>query len=230
MNRSLLALSIASIGILSTPSMAQFTTPPPAGQSFMNCVTRVYLNPGNGNVIVASYVPVIDGLPGILFDGQPNEAGAYITWVVGPVLNLPIGNGDPTTPSGVNAVVLGGGQTLNMYYTDKPRNGPARTWADPTTFATGQLIATFRSTTGLQSATLTAANAITSYVITASYPFTFKGQTFDLRYLMPHGFAYHAFFNTIPTTPTYKDYSIVSAGGGTGIAIGGDWSAWPAYF
>lgn len=218
-----LVFSIASTsvpGSMATPAVAQLTAPP-AGQTIMSDVHRVYVDPAAGNFVVAAYVPQIEGLPGLLFGGAPSESSAYFTWVAGPTPGLPLTNGDTT------ALVISAGVTMNLYYSAQPNN-TARTWSDPATFATGQLVATFQSTPAGRAASNSGASVVQSFILKSSQDFTFKGQTWNLRNLMPHGFTAHAFESNVPLPgAAYKSYVLVFTGAATDVAIGGELSGWP---
>jgi hypothetical protein len=204
---ALLALS------LSIPAAAQPAASIPAGQTIMTFVNRLLINPPE--LVVYGYFVDIAGLPGPLFSGTPGETTAYFTWSLNAAGALQLQNGDPKDPGSVDVAVLPSGETFSVYYNANPNQN----WSIPASFSAGEPIATFKSKPGTQTGAGPVASVTQTYSLVSSRNFAFKGQTFDLGRLIPHGFTVFGVVGNIPLNGAVAP-PLIFAGGGTAAAIG----------
>ncbi len=183
-----------------------------AGRTILTFVNRLLINPPQ--VLAFGYFATIEGLPGPLFAGNAGENTAYFTWSLNAAGALQLPNGDPI--GGVAVAILPSEESFNVYYNANPNQN----WNNPPSFAAGQLVATFKSSTGTQTAAGPVALVTQSYTLLSHQHFTFKGETYSFSRLIPHGFTIHALSSNIPlggaTSPP-----LVFAATGSGVAIGG---------
>ena len=197
--------------------------PTPAGQTVLTFVNRLFINPPQ--VQVFGYFPTIEGIPGPLFSGAPGESTAYFTWTLDAAGASQLQNGDPAG-GGISIAVLPAGRKLSIYYNPKP----AQDWNVPASFSAGQLVATFQGTTGTQVGAGPVALVTQSYLPQSATDFTFNGNVYNLRQLLPHGFTFFTLSanapvgNSSPPVPP-----LVFPAAGSAVAIGGALSALPRF-
>jgi hypothetical protein len=200
----------AAIGMLAASLFTAQAENPGAGRVVLTVVNRLLLNPP-GTALVIGYFPTIEGLPEPLFAGAPGESSAYFTWSLDASGATILPNGD------VAAAVLNSEKTLNIYFNAVPN----QTWTNPGSFTGGQLVATFKSSTGTQTGSGPVALVTQSYALDSSSDFVFKNRTFNFRDLIPHGFTIVAFSSNIPLTgPPTPGFPLVFAAAGSGFANG----------
>jgi hypothetical protein len=108
---------------------------------------------------------------------------------------------------------------------------PNNSWTNPRGFATGQLIATFRTGKGSQASTPPVFLVTRSFALESSRNFVFNGQTFNFRKLIPHGFTLSVLGSNVPLPNAgITGIPIVFAVAGSGFAIGGELSSFPRFF
>jgi hypothetical protein len=204
---ALLALS------LSIPAAAQPAASIPAGQTIMTFVNRLLINPPQ--VVVYGYFVDIVGLPGPLFSGTPGETTAYFTWSLNAQGALQLQNGDPKDPGSIDVAVLPSGEAFSVYYNANPNQN----WNIPASFSAGQPIATFKSEPGTQTGVGPVAFVTQAYSLVSSHDFFFKGRTFNLARLIPHGFIVSSVSGNIPLNGAVAP-PLTFAAAGTAAAIG----------
>ena len=182
----------------------------PATQVVWQHVGRVYLNPNTGQAVWAGYVVHINGINSSLFSGAPSEATAYFTFTTD-VLQL-----TPMPNNGDMALSLVSAGTFNVYY----NSNPAGDWSNPASFSSGQLIATFTRKESLFPELAAVGFHSLSESLLSSHSFTFNGQTYNLKYMVPNGITFAQFFSTTPLSGS-TNYPVAFAGTGTTMAVGG---------
>jgi hypothetical protein len=208
-----------------TQALAQPAQIVPAGRTVLTFVNRLVINPPQ--VQVFGYFPTVEGLPGPLFSGTPGESTAYFTWSLDAAGAVQIQNGDATAAGSAGVAVLPSGRDLNVYF----NANPGQNWSNPASFSAGQLVATFRSTTGTQTGSGPVAMVTQSYVLVSSTPFQFKGETYDLGRMLPNGMTFIALSGNVPlgnTNPPAPPLIFTAAG--SAIAMGGRLSGFPILF
>jgi hypothetical protein len=196
----------------------------PAGGTVLTFVNRLSINPPE--VQVFGYFPTIEGIPGPLFSGTPNESTAYFTWTLDAAGASLVQNGDPAAAGSTSVAVLPSGHKLNIYFNPKP----AQDWSVPSSFSAGQLVATFEGTTGTQSGSGPVALVTQSYVLLSAVNFTFNGSTYNLGRLLPHGFTFIALGGNVPIGDGNPPVPpLVFTAAGSAIALGGPLSAIPRF-
>jgi hypothetical protein len=223
-----LAISAVLLSSFSIPLAAQLAAPIPAGQTAVTFINRVMLNPNPPvQVLVVGYFPDFASLPGPLFSGAPSETTAYFTWSLDGSTGVPVANGDASATASTTVILIPSGQSLNVYFNANPNQN----WNLPSSFSSGQLIATFRSAQGTQTNTGPVSLVTESYLPWSSRDFVFKGQTYNLVQLLPHGFTFHTLSSNVPLAGAGTvGYPLAFTAGGTGVAIGGQLSALPRWF
>ena len=181
----------------------------PAAQVVWQHVGRVYLNPNTGQAVWAGYIVHINGIKPSLFNGVPSETTAYFTFTTD-VLSL-----TPMPNNGDMALSLVSPGTLNVYY----NSNPAGDWNNPASFSSGQLIATFTRKESLFPELGTIGFHNLSENLLSSHSFTFNGQLYDFKFMVPNGITFAQFFSTSPLTGI-SNYPVAFSGVGTTIAIG----------
>ena len=203
---ALSALAILLLGAVA-PSQAQV----PAAQVAWQHVGRVYLNPNTGKAVYAGYLVHINGLPSSLFNGAPSEATAYFTFSTD-VLSL-----TPLPNNGDIALSLVSAGTFNVYYNAVPSGD----WNNPTSFSSGQLIATFTREESLFPQMGSFGFHSLSEVLTSSRRFTYNGQTYNFNNIAPNGITFAQFVSNTPLIGV-AGYPLAFAVAGTTMAVGGD--------
>lgn len=222
---SLLLPAAVLIANSSIPAVAQPATKVEASRTVLTFVNRLIINPPQ--VVVFGYFPTIQGLPDPLFSGTPGEATAYLTWSLDAVGATQIPNGDAADPGSTSVAVLRSGEKLNIYFNANPNQN----WANPASFSSGQLVATYVATTGTQTGSGPVALVTQTYVLDSSQDFTFKGQTYNFARLIPHGFTSIALSSNIPIGNSNPPKPpLVFTASGSGLAIGGAFSALPWWY
>jgi hypothetical protein len=187
----------------------------PAAQVVWQHVGRFYLNPSTGKAVYAGYVVHINGLPNPLFNGAPSEATAYFTFSTDVISLTPMPNNNDLSLYLVSA------GTFSVYYNPSP----AGDWSDPNTFSSGQLIATFARDESLFPDFTPLGFHSLSEVLVSSRKFTFKGQTYNINNMVPHGITFAQFFSTSAISTGLAEYPYAFAAAGSTMAVGGKLSA-----
>src|SRR5215831_9497213 len=203
----IVALTVLTIALLGTvaPSQAQV----PAAQVVWQHVGRVYLDPNTGKAVYAGYLVHLNGLPSSLFNGAPSEATAHFTFSTD-VLQL-----TPLPSNGDVALTLVSAGTFNVYYNAVPSGN----WNNPSSFSSGQLIATFTREESLFPQMGAFSFHSLSEVLTLSSKFIYNGQKYNLKDIAPNGITFAQFFSNTPLSGV-AGYPIAFAAAGTTIAVG----------
>jgi hypothetical protein len=204
---ALLAAIIFVLGCV-PPSEAQEKIS--AAQTVWQHVGRIYLNPSTGKAVYAGYVVHLKGISTSLFNGSPSEATAFFTFSTD-VLSL-----TPMPSNGDLALYLVSEGTFNVYYNPSP-NGA---WSNPASFSSGELIATFARKQSLFPDFMPIGIHSVSETLESSQTFTFAGQTFDFKRMVPNGITFASFFSTKALTTGLTDYPVAFAAAGTTVAVG----------
>ena len=154
-----------------------------------------------------------------LFDGERGETHAHFTFAARPFRATNLQNG--TLALGLDPV-----GEFSLYLQRKP----ASTFDDPSSFAEGECIATFRrtslvvgTTVGLSAGTMTVpllGTNVFSARLTASTPFEFGGRRHDLALHLGHGITQFGTASSTPVVPRPKAYKLVLPFTGSAIALG----------
>jgi len=195
--------------VLGCVSASAAQGPIPAAQGVWQHVGRVYLNPNTGQAVWSGYIVHINGINSSLFNGTPSESTAYFTFTTD-VLSL-----TPMPNNGDMALYLVSAGTFNVYY----NSNPSGDWSDPASFSKGQLIATFTRKESLFPELAAVGFHSLSESLVSSHSFTFNGQTYNLKYMVPGGVTFAQYFSTNPLTGS-TNYPVAFAGTGTTIAVG----------
>lgn len=206
----LAAIVAATILFLSCSPSLEAQKEIPTAQTVWQHVGRVYIDPNTGKAIYVGYVVHLDGVSDSLFSGSPSESTAYFTFSTD-VISL-----TPMTSNADLTLYLVSAGTFNVYYNPSP-NG---SWSDPSTFASGQLIATFKRDQSLFPFFATYGFHALSETLGSSQEFTFKGQTYNFNRMVPNGITFASFFSSTPQSTGLADYSVAYTAAGTTIAVG----------
>jgi len=162
------------------------------------------------------HLPFVD-MP--LFDGKRGETQAHFTFAAQPFKATYVQNG--TLTLGLDPV-----GDFSLYLQHKP----AGTFDDPSSFAKGDCIATFRrtslvvgTTVGLSAGATTVSllgNNVFSARLIASSPFEFAGGRHDLAIHLGHGITQFGTSASTPIVPPPKGYKLVLPFTGSAIALG----------
>jgi hypothetical protein len=180
-------------------------------------VTGRFYAAGDGSLLDAGYFLNLQGIDAPLFDGDPGEGTAHLTFLADPFTAKPVYNGDISL--GLDAV-----GDFAVYLNRRP----AATFDDPASFGAGEEVARFRRVSVVTGATVGtgAANQplfslnVFSARLVSSHPFELGGRTYDLRRLMPNGITQ---WGTTSSTPAarLRGYTSVIPFVGSAVAIGG---------
>ena len=162
------------------------------------------------------HLPFVD-VP--LFDGERGETHAHFTFAAQPFKATYLQNG--TLTLGLDPI-----GEFSLYLQRKP----VSTFDDPSSFARGECIATFRrtglvvgTTVGLSAGTTTVplmGNNVFSARLIASTPFEFGGGRHDLALHLGHGITQFGTAAVTPIVPPPKGYTLVLPFTGSAIALG----------
>jgi len=152
----------------------------------------------------------LNGISTSLFNGSPSEATAFFTFSTD-VLSL-----TPMPSNGDLALYLVSEGTFNVYYNPRP-NGD---WSNPSSFSSGELIATFARQQSLYPEFMPIGIHSLSETLESSQTFTFDGQTFNFKRMVPNGITFASFLSTKALTTGLSDYPVAFAAAGTTIAVG----------
>ena len=154
-----------------------------------------------------------------LFDGERGETHAHFTFAAQPFKATYLQNGALTL--GLDPV-----GEFSLYL----QRRPASTFDQPSSFAKGECIATFRrtslvvgTTVGLSASTTTVplmGNNVFSARLIASTPFEFGGGRHDLAHYLGHGITQLGTASSTPIVPPPKGYKLVLPFTGSAIALG----------
>lgn len=187
----------------------------PAGAVAFHFLARIsFFAPPTPPVLVG-YMPFIEGIPGLLFEGAPGEATAFFT--------LRLDSGPPpiflSPGSNVNVVFTPPGATFSVYFDGTPNQN----WADPDSFSDGKLIARFEESGLLSTSVQEPDGSGVSYNLFSSKliysaPFRFNGERFDFKKLMRNGVTTNNFSSLTPVS--FSPFT--QAFTGSAVAIGGN--------
>ena len=186
----------------------------PAAQTVWQHVGRFYVNPSTGQSIFAGYVVHLNGISASLFNGPPSEATAHFTFSTD-VISL-----TPMPSNGDLSLYLVSAGTFNVYYNANPNGN----WSDPTTFSSGQLVATFARPESLFPQFTTVGVHPVSETLQSSRTFVFNGQSLNFKHMVPHGITFASYLSTNALNTGLTNYPVAFAAAGTTIAVGGELS------
>ena len=178
---------------------------------------RFYKRP-DGELRDAGYFLHLQGIDGGLFDGEPGEGTAHLTFLADPFTAKPVSNGDISL--GLDAV-----GDFSVYLNRRP----AATFDDPDSFRSPEEVARFRRVSVVTGATVGTGDADTAVFglnvfsarLVSSRPFELGGRTYDLRRLMPNGITqWGTAATTAITDADAAGYTTVIPFVGSAIAIG----------
>ena len=154
-----------------------------------------------------------------LFAGEPAETSAHFTFAATPFKADGIDNG--ALSLGLDPV-----GEFSLYL----QRAPAASFADPTSFAKGECIATFRRTSLVVGTTVATSLAAASAAIIgtnvfsarliACHPFEFAGKRYDLAEAVGAGITQFGTAATVPMSPPPEGYDLVLPFTGSAIALG----------
>jgi hypothetical protein len=186
---------------------AAVARPAPAGAAACYFVARGYINPDNGTSITYGYFTIISGITGPLFSGAPSENTAFFTY------RTDVLQGTTLPTNGDVGIILFAPGTLSLYFNP----APAGDWNNPDTFSSGILIGRYQIAPQefVQLSTLT--RAVGTVTLTFSRKFSFNGNAYDLRKLLP----VWTFDDTISNTPLagISDFPVGLPYGGDCLAV-----------
>jgi hypothetical protein len=198
-----------TVFLLGTIAASDAQSEVPAAAVVWQHVGRVYLDPTTGKAVWAGYVAHISGINTPLFNGAPSEATAYFTFTTD-VLSL-----TPIATNGDIALSLVSAGTFNVYY----NSNPSGDWSNPARFSSGQLIASFTRKESLFPEFGPVGLHNLSESLVSSQRFTFDGQSYNFKYMVPNGVTFAQTFSTTPLTGT-TDYPVAFGGVGVTMAVG----------
>lgn len=177
---------------------------------------RFYKRP-DGELRDAGYFLHLQGIDGGLFDGEPGEGTAHLTFLADPFTAKPVSNGDISL--GLDAV-----GDFSVYLNRRP----AATFDDPDSFRSPEEVARFRRVSVVTGATVGTGDADTAVFglnvfsarLVSSRPFELGGREYDFRWLMPNGITQWGTSSVTPAA-TLHGYSSILPFVGSAVAIGG---------
>jgi hypothetical protein len=205
------AVAAATILALASAAPSDAQDRIPAAEVVWQHVGRIYLNPSTGKAVYAGYVVHLTGVSASLFNGSPSEATAYFTFSTDVLSLTPIGT------NGEAALFLVSAGTFKVYYNPTPDGD----WSNPGTFSSGHLIATFARKESLFPLFTNVGVHSLSETLESSQAFTFGGEAFDVRRMVPNGITFASFFGTKPLITGLTDYPVAFSAAGTTMAVGG---------
>jgi hypothetical protein len=181
----------------------------PASEIAWQHTGRAYVDFSTYKAVYVGYMIHINGIPNPLFSGGPSEQNAYFTFST--TFDLTPFNNGPIT------IFLVSPGTVNIYYHASPSND----WSDPDTFSSGELIGTIRRQETFFPIVGPIALCNHSESLVYSRDFTFKGHTFNLNRLVPHGVTFSQVFSSTPMGGAgWGNYTAVFPSVGVVTAIG----------
>jgi hypothetical protein len=181
----------------------------PTNATVWQHVGRLYLDPNTGKAVYAGYLVHMYGITSSLFNGSPSESTAYFTFSTD-VLSL-----TPMPSNGNMALSLVSAGTFNVYYNTNP-NGD---WNNPSTFASGKLVATFARTESLFPVIGSLGIHDLSENLQSSQNFVFSGRLLNFNRIAPHGITFSQFADMTPLAGI-ANYPVAFSAVGTTTAIG----------
>jgi hypothetical protein len=201
------ALTALIIGWLS----AAEAQPIPSSAVVCYLVGRLYLDPATGNAEVGGYFTDINGIGASdsLFNGTPGESTAFFTFHTTLSITALPSNGDITP-------LLGSAGRYNIYYNPKPKGD----WSNPSSFASGQLIAHFSRPEILiiQFDSFSFLQHTATETLLYSRDFIFKGHQYNFKDLTPGGITLTNFISKTPASPV-AGFAFVVPYAGDGVAV-----------
>ncbi|WP_442579923.1 hypothetical protein ACSBOB_31350 [Mesorhizobium sp. ASY16-5R] len=154
-----------------------------------------------------------------LFNDSPSEKTAHFTFAAKPFKAPEMKNG--ALKLGLDPV-----GAFSLYL----QRQPAGSYRDPTSFAEGECIATFRrtsmvvgttvdATVGRKTASVVGTNVFSARLV-ASTPFEFGGRSYDLAHHLGLGVTQFGTAAATPITPPPKGYKLVLPFTGSALALG----------
>lgn len=173
---------------------------------------RFYVTLSDSSIRDVGYFIHLQNVIGDLFKGkQVSEAAAHFTFASTPFKATDVQNGD--LKIGIDPV-----GEFSIYY----NANPCATFDDPSSFAAGECIATFRRVSIVAGVTIGsfALMNVFSSIVVWSKTFEHAGHRYDLRDLFPHGVTQFGDASATPIEPALLDYSAVIPFVGSAIAVG----------
>ena len=175
------------------------------GQAFLNA---------NGQGQVFGYFTDINGIGSsdTLFNGSPSEQTAFFTFRSNVFSQTPLPlNGD----IGLDLVSAG---TFDIYYNPSTPTTPNRDWSNPDSFSSGQLVAHFMRPESLFVELTQSSQHVLTETLVSSQSFTFNGQRYDFRTLVPGGVTLNEFVSNTGV-PGVTNFPVGFAYAGNCLAV-----------
>jgi hypothetical protein len=200
------ALTALIIGWLSVAE----ARPIPSSAVVCYLVGRIYFDT-KGNAEVAGYFTDINGIGASdsLFNGTPSESTAFFTFHTTVSISSLPSNGDITP-------LLGSAGLYDIYYNPTPKGD----WSNPSSFASGQLIAHFRRPELLlmQFDSFSFTQHTVTETLLSSRDFVFRGHQYNFKELTPGGITLTNFISNTPVAPA-AGFAFVVPYAGNRVAI-----------
>ena len=210
MKRHRILMSAFTMLLMGGASMAEAQTIPPSAV-VCNLVGRLYLDPNTGKAEVGGYFTDINGIGGSdsLFNGTPSENTAFFTFHTTVSISSLPSNGDITP-------LLGSAGLYDIFYNPVP-NGD---WSNPSSFASGQLIAHFSRPELLliQFDSFSFSEHTVTETLLDARDFVFKGHRYNFKELTPGGITLINFISNTALSPA-AGFAFVAPYAGHGLAV-----------
>ena len=168
------ALGVAAL-LTAAFCCGQSIGPSSANEIASASISRGAVAPDFGHAFGYGYYTYINGVSGPMFSGPPSEATAYFTFRTTVATTAVLEQNIDITP------VLSSGASYNIYF----NANPAANFANPDTFSSGLLVATFVRTGFILTQVGFVGYETFNSVLTYSQPFSFNGQTINFASLTP---------------------------------------------
>jgi hypothetical protein len=193
-----------------TPALAEEERPP-VGQVAYHFVARLLQSP-SGTLVVVGYVNFLNGVSAPLFEGNPSEKTAFITFRSNVFSAAPLLNG--------NVVVLNWPATPPPVVTFYVNNSPSGDWNRPDSFSTGQPIGSFSAHVGQIAIVGTTAVITFSNDWISTRAFSLGGTMYDLGRLSPGGGTVLNYASPTPVPTAVSGFPTALTSAGTSFVIG----------
>ncbi len=185
----------------------------PAAKVSDHYVGRVLVSADFSTGQVIGYYSFLEGVSGSLFSGTPSEATAYFTLRSDTFSLQSLTNGPVTA-------TLAEPGTFTIYLNATPDGD----WSNPDSFSSGQPVATFLRSEGLLTNAGPTSFAMFSATLVSSVDFTFQGNVYNFKKLVPNGIT-HIFTASNTVLTGTAAFPLAFALAGSDLAIGSKLSA-----
>lgn len=184
----------------------------PVGGVVYNYAGHVYINPVTGIGEVAGYFSSIAGTDNP-FQGAPSEATAYFTYRSDPLTFIAL-------PADVDtAMTLLNAGKWHIYFNSNPASHPGN-WADPASFAQGQLVADLDHNALQIVSSGPVHQAVFSGELLASYDFVYAGKTLNFAHFFADGITNFSSATNTLVPGGAQGFPVVFADAGWAVAKG----------